>query len=213
MTTRTSTRTGLILLIGLTALPLFARRGLTDIRDIVGKIKSLYSGTESAEIRFEQTGSTGSLSGTLLYRGDKFRLEFPKQTFVSNGEKTWTYTPATKQLVISKSAPRGSRMTPNDILNSFPGDYATELVGDDKINGRPVWVIRCVPQGNMVGDVTEATLYVDKSTYRFQQIALTSPSLGSMTLRIISAKYDTKIPDDRFTFPPPSGARVIDLSR
>lgn len=213
MTIRQSTRTAFLLLIGLTAIPLSAHRSRTDVRDIVGKIKSLYGNTASAEIRFEQTGSTGSVSGTLLYRGNKFRLEFPMQTFVSNGEKSWTYTPSTKQLVISRSAPQGSRMTPNDILNSFPGDYATELTGEEKINGRPVWVIRCLPQGSMIGDVTEATLYVDKSTYRFQQIVLNSPSLGSMTLRIISAKYDVKISDQQFTFQAPGDARVIDLSR
>ena len=81
------------------------------------------------------------------------------------------------------------------------------------MNGRAVWVVRCVPKGEKIGDVTEATLYIDKATYRFQQIAITSPTLGSVTLRIVSAKYDTKIPDSRFTFAPSGDTKVVDLTK
>lgn len=186
-----------------------------DVAEIVKKTKALYNSTATAEIRFEQSGASGAASGTLAYgKGDKYRLELPKQTIVSDGKKVWTYTPEKRQVLISKSIAGSGRLTPEDILTAFPGDYATELTGEQKINGRPVWVVRCTPgSGAKIGDVTRATLYIDKTSYRFQQVEVESPSLGSMTLRIISAQYGAKIPDSRFTFVAPKDTRVVDLTR
>ena len=105
------------------------------------------------------------------------------------------------------------KLTPSEILTAFPGDYATTLVGEQKVNGRAVWVVRCTPgSGRKVGDVQKATLYIDKSTYRFQQVEIESPSVGTVKVRIISPQYGAKLPDSRFTFTAPKDTRVVDLS-
>ena len=187
-----------------------------SVQEIVRKRKALYATTKGAKITFQQTGAgAGTINGTLVYgEGNRYTIEFLKQTLVSNGTTTWTWNRSANQVVISKTASGGGRLTPNDILRSFPGDYATELKGSDKVNKRDVWVVRCTPRGsNTIGDVTEAILYIDKKTYRFQQVAVTSPSLGKATIRIVSANYNLRPPASTFTFQPPKGAQVIDLSR
>jgi outer membrane lipoprotein-sorting protein len=192
-----------------------ARSRTGDVREIVKKTKELYNSTNTAEVQFEQEGTTGSMRGTLTYaRGNKYRLELGRQTIVSNGTKSWSYIPDRNQVVVSKAASGRGRMTPNDILTSFPGDYATRLTGESTINGRKVWIVECVPGGeDKIGDVTKAMLYIDQSSYRFQQIEIESPSMGKLKLRITSAKYDMKLPDSRFSFVAPQGAKVVDLSK
>jgi outer membrane lipoprotein-sorting protein len=192
-----------------------ARTRLDDVRAIVKKVKSTYATSPNGTIRFEQTNGSGTTSGTLTYgSGDRYRLELGKLTNVSNGEKVWSYNADRKQVVISKPAQGSGKLTPSEILTAFPGDYTTELVGEQKVNGRAVWVVRCTPgSGRKVGDVGKATLYVDKSTYRFQQVDIESPSLGSVKVRILSASYGGSIPESRFTFTAPAGVRVVDLSR
>lgn len=187
-----------------------------SVQEIVSKSKALYAQTKGAKITFQQTsGGTGTINGTLVYgQGNKYKIDFSKQTLVSNGTTTWTWNPSTNQVVISKTASGGGRLTPNDILRSFPGDYATELKGSEKVNKRDVWVVRCTPRGgSTIGDVTEAILYIDKKTYRFQQVAVTSPSLGKAVIRISSANYNLRPTESIFTFQPPQGAKVIDLSK
>ncbi len=192
-----------------------ARRIGGDVRDIVKKVKSTYAATRSAVIKFEQTGAGGRAAGTLTYApGDKYRLELPRQTMISDGARVWTYTPEKKQVVVSKASKASGRLTPEDILTSFPGDYTPELTGESTVNGRPVWVVRCTPgSGRKIGDVTKATLYVDKGTYRFQQIDIESPSIGRMSVRIVNAQYGKTGPDSQFTFAAPKDVRVIDLSK
>ncbi len=196
-------------------LPMEARRGVDELADIVRKTKAIYNGTTSAQLRFEQRGSSGNMSGTLSYAsGDRYRLEIPKQTIISNGEKTWTWYPDKNRVVISKAVAGSGRLTPGQILTSFPGNYTTSLVSSSTVNGRAVWVVRCVPgSGEKIGDITGATLYIDKSSYRFQQIDVESPTIGSMTLRILSANYGAKLADSFFSFVPPQNARVVDLTR
>jgi outer membrane lipoprotein carrier protein len=199
----------------LTATASTARRITDDVAEIVKKTKALYSATSGAEVKFVQQGSTGSTSGTLVYgQGNRFRLEFPKQTIVSNGQRTWSYSSEKNQVVVSKTSSGKGRMLPSDIMTAFPGNYSTKLIGQKTVNGRQVWVVECVPgSGEKIGDITRAILYIDKGTFRFQQIDIQSPAMGEMKLRITSARYDLNLPDSRFTFTPPQNARVVDLSK
>ena len=213
--TKKSTGVILLLLAVILTLPLEARRGVDELGDIIRKTKGLYSGTTPVQLRFEQSGSSGRMQGTLSYTsGDRYRLEIPKQTIISNGTKTWTWYPDKNRVVISKPAAGSGQLTPGQILTSFPGNYSTSLIKSSTVNGRAVWVVRCLPgSGEKIGDITGATLYIDKSTYRFQQIDVESPSIGTMTIRILSANYGAKLSDSYFSFVPPQGARVVDLTR
>jgi outer membrane lipoprotein carrier protein len=186
-----------------------------DVAQIVRKTQDLYKTTRSGEVRFVQEGAGVNAAGTLLFaEGNRYRLEFPRQTVVSNGERTWRYMPERNQVVISKSKGTRAGLTPSEILTSFPGEYKTELVGSQKVNGRNVWVVRCTAAGGkQIGDVTRATLYIDKTTYRFQQIEIESPSAGRMKMRITSAQYNIAVPGTRFTYVPPANARIVDLSK
>ncbi len=187
----------------------------TDVNEIVKKTKALYASTPTAEVKFEQSGPAGTMSGTLLYaKGNRYRLDVTGQTTASDGQRTWLYNNAKNQVVISRATTGGARLTPNEILTAFPGTYAVKLAGEGKVNGRGVWLVRCTPgTGERIGDVSAATLYIDKQTSRFQQIDIDSPTLGQMKIRIVSARYGVKIPDARFTIVPPRGAKVIDLSK
>jgi len=204
-----------VVLLGQYAGMLYARVQITDVREIVRRTKAIYAATTGAELRFEQTGTTGNMAGTLTYaHGDKYRLEFPKETVVSNGIRTWTYLPQKNQVIISKATARAGQVTPNTILTSFPGDYSVRLTGERVISGHPVWVIECTPEpGKEIGDISKATLYIDKSDYRFRMIDVASPSLGTLSLKVLTSRYNPKIPDSRFNFVPPVGAKVIDLTK
>ena len=186
-----------------------------DVALIVRKTQDLYRTTRSGEVRFVQEGAGVNAAGTLVFaEGNKYRLEFPRQTIVSNGDRTWRYMPERNQVVISKSKGARGALTPSEILTSFPGEYRTELVGSQKVNGRDVWVVRCsAAGGKQIGDVTRATLFIDKSTYRFQQIEIESPTAGKMKMRITSAQYNISVPATRFSYVPPMNARVVDLSK
>jgi outer membrane lipoprotein carrier protein len=219
MTTTTTRRTALASLaivagLAFAAVATSARAPYADVQQIVRRTKSLYDATKTAEVRFEQSSTQGTTSGTLQFtNGNRYRLEFPKQTIVSNGSTIWTYTPSRNQVVISKAKTRSGGLTPSEVLTKFPGSYRPTLVGERTVDGRNVYVVRCDAGAEKIGDVTSATLYIDRSSFRFHRIELQSPTLGAITLKVTAAKYNIAIPDARFQFTPPAGARVINLAK
>lgn len=186
-----------------------------DIGEIIRQVKAVYASTAAAEVAFVQTGDGANTSGRIMYAsGDRYRLELPKQTIISDGKKTWTVFADRNQVVINRAATGNDRLTPGQILTSFPGAYATSLTGSSTVNGRGVWMVKCVPgRGPRVADVTQATLYVDKTTSRFHRIDVKSESIGDVSIRITTANYNLRIDNSTFTFSPPAGMKVIDLSR
>ncbi len=184
-----------------------------SVKKIVAKARQLNTATTTARINFTQSGGGADGSGVIEYaQGNKFRLDIPGRTVVSNGSKTWSFMKSKNQVIINKAA-SGGQVTPNDILQSFPGDYSTSLAGSTTVGGNAVWKVDATASGDRrIGDITNATLYIDKKSYRFRKITVTSPSLGTMTLTITGAEYNVSIPASRFTFVPPSDAKVIDLS-
>lgn len=184
-----------------------------NVKKIVAKARQLNTATTTAKINFTQSGGGADGSGVIEYaQGNKFRLDIPGRTVVSNGSKTWSFMKSKNQVIINKAASSG-QVTPNDILQSFPGDYSTSLVGSATVGGNSVWKVNATASGDRrIGDITSAVLYIDKKTSRFRKITVTSPSLGTMTLTITGAQYNLSIPDSRFTFDPPEDAKVIDLS-
>jgi outer membrane lipoprotein carrier protein len=190
-------------------------KGKEDVATIVQKVRSLYNSTTSARVTFQQAGKAGTTSGTLTFTsGNRYRLEFPKQTMVSDGAKTWSYYPDRNRVVVSKASKRGG-LTPSEILTAFPGSYRTTLKGEGNVNGQPVWIVVCdaSADGAKVSDVTRATLYIDKKSYRFRQVDIESPTLGSVQLVVKSATYNVAVPATTFSFTAPRGAKVVDLSR
>ena len=120
--------------------------------------------------------------------------------------------PSKKQVIINKAG-GAKQMTPSDILQAFPGDYKTVLSGSKTVGGRAVWVVDATASGsNRAGDISKATLYIDKKSYRFKRSTVTSPSFGKATITISSAEYNKSISKSRFNFIPPKGSKVIDLS-
>lgn len=180
---------------------------------IVSKAKKLNNATTSAKIEFSQSGGGHSGSGTLEYAtGDRYRVTLSDRTIVSNGTKVWTWFPGKNQVIINKASARG-QLTPSQILQAFPGSYSTSLTGDATVGGRAVWVVAATASGsNRAGDISSAVLYIDKATHRFKRIKVTSPSMGTATITINSAQYNLGLAASRFSFTPPSGAKVIDLS-
>ncbi len=188
-------------------------RQTESVKKIVAKARQLNNATTTAKLSFTQSGGAEPGSGTIEYaQGNKFRLTIPSRTIVSNGVKTWSYMKSKNQVIINQAA-SGGQITPNDILQSFPGDYTTSLEGEATVGGRAVWKVNASASGDRrIGDISNAVLYIDKSTYRFRKITVTSPTLGTMTLQITAAEYNLDIPASRFIFTPPSGSKVIDLS-
>jgi outer membrane lipoprotein-sorting protein len=152
-----------------------------------------------------------SESGTLLVKGDKYRLDIAGQVVMCDAVNSWTYLPESNEVQINSVEEDEDVITPTKLLTSYSEDYKSKLAGEATRNGKTHYVIELKP--NTVKSITGVELQIDKELMRIMRIALQDKSGNTFTY--IVDKFETNVPakDSDFTFNPGvyPGVEVIDM--
>jgi outer membrane lipoprotein carrier protein len=193
-----------------------ARSG-SDADELVGKLQKRYQGVRDLSVSFTQhvqfgaTKAEQTFTGTLqMKKGNKYRIEMEEQTIVTDGVSVWSYNPATKQVLVDhyKEDPRS--FSPDKVLVTLPANYSAALLGEEKLEGRTVSVLKLTPRQSRPA-LQWMKVWVDTDELVMKKIQLLDASDNLMTYRISDVRIDPGIPESRFQFTAPPGVEVIDL--
>lgn len=154
------------------------------------------------------------VEGSVLLSGDKYRVQTPDQTVVTDGQTTWIYTPADSQVVVNDADTGESTVTPETFLQTSADRYAVREVSPATRLG--------VPHLDLDVRATEATtrfrsvrLWVRESDRIVTRMQATDRNGSTIDLRLrdLSLNPDTLRGSTPFAFSPPEGVEVIDLRR
>ncbi len=114
-----------------------------DADDIVKRVQDRYKKINDVQAEMEQvlfwklTQARDTTTGMIyLKKKDFFRWEIKNQTFVTDGNTVWTYSPLNNQTVIDRYRSTEDMFLPQQFIFSFGKDYRAELAGEEEINGR-----------------------------------------------------------------------------
>ena len=157
---------------------------------------------------------------------------------ITGGDQAFMLTSGGGQKMAMKS-----RMDPKTTPSPFDAqamfkmqheDFNAKLVGQEKLDGKPVWVIELTPKNGDSGkkgdsgdkrtdddSVEEAEPTLGRAVTYYDQatgVAVKSLSYDSKgklvtTLTVTDIKVNADFPPDHFTFRPPPGVQVIDYSQ
>ncbi|HKT58662.1 MAG TPA: outer membrane lipoprotein carrier protein LolA [Gemmatimonadales bacterium] len=194
-----------------------------DAAAIVGRSSRVYRSLSSLSADFVQVIDnpmidSATSKGTLVQAGqDKLSMRFsdpPGEAIVIDGHSIWVYTPSTTPgQVIRMALPSGGPVYGYNILAWLldrPAErYTATYVRSDRLNGRAVDVVRLDPA---VPDLPfeRAIVWLDKEDGLPRKLEITEHSGATRTLTLSKVRTNRSVPDDTFTFKPPSGVRVID---
>jgi outer membrane lipoprotein-sorting protein len=152
-----------------------------------------------------------SETGTLMVKGDKYRLDIAGQTVICDAQTTWTYIGDANEVQINAVDNDQSIITPTRLLTSYSEDYKSKITGEVTKNGKAQWVIELKP--NTVKSVTAVEMNIDKELMRIMRIAIQDKNGNTFTYLV--NKFETNIPvkDTDFTFNAKDypGVEVIDM--
>lgn len=152
-----------------------------------------------------------SETGTLLVKGDSYRLDIAGQKVICDGKTVWTYIAESKEVQINAVEENENVLTPTRLLTSYSKDYKSKLNGETTKDGRAQYVINLKP--NTDKSFTQVELNVDKELSRITRIAIQDKSGNTFTY--IVNKFDTNVPvnDSDFTFNAKDypGVEIIDM--
>lgn len=204
----------LLLLLGL--LLMGAPVGNAQDAPSLEELKTRYDRLQSLRASFTQViGSefaddSTRIRGRVVLADNKYRVQTPSQTVVTDGETTWIYSPADSQVVVNDAGSQESTVTPQTFLTASTETYRVESTRTQRRNGSPHAVLSLHATQKSAG-FREATLWMRTSDRIVTRLRVTDRNGSTLDLRLQDIVVNAPLDGTPFTFSAPQGVEVVDL--
>jgi outer membrane lipoprotein-sorting protein len=133
--------------------------------------------------------------GTLLSKGDKYKLTAAGQDVISDGKTIWTYLKDANEVQINNAGEDDDSFTPTKLLSGYGKDYKSKFI-EEKGNDQ---VIELYPlkKGKTF---TKVRLTIDKSKKQISKFMIYDRSGSTFSYIVDKFIADQAIADNVFTF-------------
>ena len=196
------------------ASPALAQTNALSLSDV----QEAYDDLEGLRASFTQlissdfAGDTTRVEGTVLLSGNKYRVQTPDQTVITNGETTWIYTPADSQVVINDAGNEATQVTPKTFLTASSDRYRITESQSVTRAGAPHQKL-AVTATDSTSRFEAAVLWVREADRVVTRMQATDRNGSTLDLRLGDITVNPTLEDSSFAFSPPNGVEVVDLRR
>ncbi|NOX90282.1 MAG: outer membrane lipoprotein carrier protein LolA [Calditrichaeota bacterium] len=189
-----------------------------DVKDIIKKLQKKYDDIENFKATFEKvetfqlTGSVSKTEGTLYVKdGKKYRFETEDQLIVSDGKTVWTYNRINNQVLIDRVRKNSGVLLPRDILFKYPKTHYATLLGEDKIRGKKVYVVKLDPKEDVHGYFSSLKVWIQDHAWQIVKIEITDLNGNKSIFNLSNIDTKNRLADSLFSFTPTSEMNVVDM--
>ena len=163
-----------------------------------------------AEVYNAALDKEDAYQGRLLLKGsDKFRLEIPGASYVSDGSTYWEHHAGTGQVIMRRARDMEEKPLPGDVLLRFLDSDPLSLESV-KADGRAYWEMRLDPSRAMK-NLDSVAVLLDKKTYSLHRISSRDVSGNEAVYTVSRIRRNAGLKDGEFAFAVPKGAEVVDM--
>lgn len=140
----------LLICIALISFSSFAQKKKKAIQ-ILDQVIEKNESYENIEVEFTykmenlEASINESTNGTLLVKGDKYRLNIEGQVMVCDGNNLYTLLIDDEEVMINSIEEDTDAITPNNLLSSYKTSYKCKYLKEDKYKGQIVQIIELTP--------------------------------------------------------------------
>jgi outer membrane lipoprotein carrier protein len=136
-----------------------------------------------------------TLKGSVIISKDKYKLDLPDNTVWFNGETSWSYLPAEKEVTITKADKKDNsfQSRPSQVFSMYKKGYKSRLI-DDKSDS---YVIDLYPE-DIKGELLRVRLTIGKSLSDL--ISLEYKKKDGVISTLYVNDYDLKLKPEAETF-------------
>jgi outer membrane lipoprotein carrier protein len=136
-----------------------------------------------------------SFKGSLIAKGDKYRLNISGQQIFSDGKTTWTYQKDANEVQINEVSDADDASTPTKFMTSYGNNYKSKLISD-KGN---LEVIEMSPVKG-AKKLSKVNLTLDKEAKQVKSMQVFDKNGAVFTYNIESFVTNQPIADTEFVF-------------
>lgn len=183
------------------------------LREVTEKTKSYTSIKIDFTYSMDNPGAKihESEKGSLLVKGEKYRLNIAGQIVISDGSTIWTYLPDANEVQVNSVEEDENAITPTKMLTSWSENYKAKLVDEQKKGTNTYYIIDLKPMENKT--YTNVELTIDKLLKRIVKMAVQDNNGNTFSYVVDNFKPNILIDPSDFTFNPSEhlGVDVIDM--
>ena len=178
--------------------------------DLLDRLRERYESTDALRARFTQTIGDATMEGTLVLRGDAYRIETGDQTLVTDGETAWVYSKLDEQVLVNDAIEDETAFSPADFFTNYPDRFDVEVIGSEVIDGARHETLKLTPK-NDDAFLREVTLFVRSTDALPTRVQIVDGNGTRVAFDLLDVEVNPTLGGDVFRFDAPIGAEVVDL--
>jgi outer membrane lipoprotein-sorting protein len=151
-----------------------------------------------------------TLKGSIILSKDKYNLELPDNTIWFNGETSWSYLPAEKEVTITKPDKKDNSFQnrPSSIFSMYKSGYKCRLIEEKNDS----WTIDLYPE-DIKSDLLRVRLIIGKSLLNLKSLEYKKRDGVIITLNVLEYNLKQKPAAETFVYPSArfKGVEVVDM--
>jgi outer membrane lipoprotein-sorting protein len=151
-----------------------------------------------------------TLNGFVILSKDKYNLELPDNTIWFNGETSWSYLPAEKEVTITKPDKKdfSFQNKPSSIFSMYKNGYKCRLI-EEKADS---YIIDLYPE-DIKSDLLRVRLSIGKSILNLKTLEYKKRDGIVITLNVLDYNLKQKPVPESFVYPSSKfkGVEIIDM--
>ena len=150
-------------------------------------------------------------TGKIYVSGDKYRIEMPGQTIISDGKTLWTYLEDSQEVMVSNMEDNDESISPTKILTSYDKNYDARFSKDATYKNSNLKLIELKPTEGK--NFEKMSVLINQKKLELENFSVYDKNGNVFTYHIINMKPNTDLPADTFTFDTKKypGVEVVDM--
>ena len=177
--------------------------------EIAKKMQEKYESMKSMEADVLITMNIMGQTKTMQYKyafekPNKFYMENDEFLMVCDGKTYYTYNKKTNQYTMMEIKGEENDIFSPDygkFIKSMLKNFNVSYLGEENYDGRKCYVLELIPKEN---PEEKMKMYVDEEYWQPLKI-----EMEGMSIEYKNVKFNVDIPDERFKFTPPEGAKLM----
>lgn len=186
----------------------------TILNGVSAKYKS-YSAVKASFItKVENSANkvTDQKEGTLLVKGNKYKLELSNQEIICDNATIWTYLKDANEVQINIYEPDENTINPSQIFTIYEKNFLYGYIEDKNLNGKIYQIIDMTPK-DKTKPFFKVRLMIDKADKSVYSVKVFDKSGNKYIYEILKLTPNISVTDSYFSFDTKShpGVEVVDL--
>lgn len=151
-----------------------------------------------------------SQDGSIISKGDKYKLSIAGQEIVSDGKTVWSYSPETNEVIITSPSPEDEEsINLTKLLNNYKTSFKSKFIKEETINGKVVQVIDMTPVESK--SYFKIRIKIDKAKQQIYSVAFFDRSNNVFTYTVKKFTPNVSAPDTLFRFDAAKHPGVVEV--